>query len=127
MGGIGGAIFHSIKGFRNSPRGERMAGSIMAIKQRAPILAGNFAVWGSMFSTFDCLLIGARGKEDAWNSIGSGAITGGLLAARGGPGAMARNAVIGGVLLGMIEGMGILLNRMFAEEYRPNNNNMQRI
>lgn len=47
------------------------------------ILLGNFAVWGGMFSTFDCCLMGLRGKEDPWNSIGSGALTGAVLAARG--------------------------------------------
>ena len=93
-------------------------GSIVAVKQRAPVLGGNFAVWGGMFSTFDCILIQARGKEDPWNSIASGAITGGILAARGGPGAAVRSAIVGGVLLALIEGMGIALNRLFAEEFR---------
>lgn len=96
-------------------------GGIVAVKQRAPVLGGNFAVWGGLFSTFDCILIQARGKEDPWNSITSGAITGGILAARGGPGAVVRSAVVGGVLLALIEGMGIALNRMMAEEYRPGN------
>ena len=40
-------------------------------------------MWGGLFSTFDCCLMGIRGKEDPWNSIGSGAITGAVLAARG--------------------------------------------
>lgn len=44
---------------------------------------GNFAVWGGLFSTFDCCLIKLRNKEDPWNSIGSGALTGAVLAARG--------------------------------------------
>jgi import inner membrane translocase subunit TIM17 len=44
---------------------------------------GNFAVWGGMFSTFDCALIGIRGKEDPFNAIASGFLTGGVLAARG--------------------------------------------
>ena len=46
-------------------------------------ITGNFAVWGGLFSTFYCCLMGIRGKEDPWNSIGSGAITGAVLAARG--------------------------------------------
>ncbi len=45
--------------------------------------AGQFAVWGLLFSTFDCSLAAIRRKEDPWNAIGSGAITGGLLAIRG--------------------------------------------
>lgn len=59
-------------------------GSLAAIKQRSPIIAGNFAVWGGMFSTIDCTLVHFRKKEDPWNSIISGAATGGILAARNG-------------------------------------------
>lgn len=43
MGAIGGAIWHGFKGFRNSPRGERIPGAIMAMKVRSPILGGWFA------------------------------------------------------------------------------------
>lgn len=59
-------------------------GSIIAIKTRSPVIAGNFAVWGGMFSTIDCTLVHFRKKEDPWNSIISGAATGGILAARNG-------------------------------------------
>jgi len=106
MGAIGGALFQAIKGFRNAPRGmsHRMTGSMTAIKARAPVIGGNFAVWGGLFSTIDCSLIKMRGKEDPWNAIISGAATGGILAARSGPGAMLGSALIGGVLLAMIEG-----------------------
>jgi len=41
----GGSVWHSVKGFRNSPKGERLAGALTAVKGRAPILGGNFAVW----------------------------------------------------------------------------------
>lgn len=41
---VGGTIWHGIKGFRNSPRGERRIGAITAIKMRAPVLGGNFGV-----------------------------------------------------------------------------------
>ena len=37
---------------------------------------------GGMFSTFDCAVKGYRQKEDAWNAIISGFMTGGCLAAR---------------------------------------------
>lgn len=52
------------------------------IKSRAPVTGGNFGVWGGMFSTFDCAIKGWRQKEDAWNAIASGFLTGGCLAAR---------------------------------------------
>lgn len=41
-------------------------------------------MWGGMFSTIDCTLVHFRKKEDPWNSIISGAATGGILAARNG-------------------------------------------
>lgn len=53
-------------------------------------------------------------QEDPWNSIISGAATGGVLAARAGPRAMASAAVVGGVLLALIEGMGIMFTKMMA-------------
>ena len=121
MGAIGGAVFQSIKGFRNAPSGmnKRLMGSLMAVKQRSPILAGNFAIWGGMFSTIDCTLVHFRKKEDPWNSIISGAATGGILAARNGLPAMAGSAVIGGVLLALIEGIGILFTRLTADQFKP--------
>ena len=69
MGAIGGGVWHSVKGWRNSPRGERMLGSVTAIRARVPVIGGNFAVWGGLFSVFDCSLVAIRHKEDPWNSI----------------------------------------------------------
>lgn len=57
-----------MKGFRNSPYGERRIGAITAIKARAPVLGGNFGVWGGLFSTFDCAIKGIRKKEDPYNA-----------------------------------------------------------
>lgn len=121
MGAIGGAVFQGIKGFRNAPSGinRRLLGSLMAVKQRSPIIAGNFAIWGSMFSTIDCSLIHFRRKEDPWNSIISGAATGGILAARNGLPAMAGSAIIGGILLAIIEGVGMFFTRLTAEQFKP--------
>ena len=56
---------------------------------------GNFAVWGGLYSTFDCALIAVRDKEDPWNSIASGAITGAVLAARNGVKASIGAAIAG--------------------------------
>eukprot|EP01137_Pigoraptor_chileana_P029266 Opistho-2@14273 len=119
MGLVGGSVWHSFKGYKNSPKGARFAGTISAIKTRGPVLGGNFAVWGGLFSTFDCSLIALREKEDPWNSIMSGALTGGVLAARGGVGASLRSAAVGGVLLAIIEGVGIAVSRWMAEQTKP--------
>lgn len=115
MGAIGGSIWHSIKGARSSPSGARLRGAVDAVKLRVPVLGGSFAVWGGLFSAFDCALVGVRGVEDPFNSIAAGATTGGVLAARQGGRAMFRGAAVGGVLLALIEGMGILMVRVLAD------------
>jgi mitochondrial import inner membrane translocase subunit TIM17 len=102
MGCIGGAVWHSVRGAR------------LAVAARSPVLGGQFAVWGGLFAVSDCTLTAIRQKEDPWNSILSGAITGGVLAARAGPQQMASAAVVGGVLLALIEGMGIMFTKMMA-------------
>ncbi|ORY33426.1 Tim17/Tim22/Tim23/Pmp24 family-domain-containing protein [Naematelia encephala] len=119
MGAIGGGIWHGIKGARNSPRGERLLGSMSAIKARAPVIGGNFGIWGGLFSSFDCAVKGYRQKEDPWNAIISGFLTGGTLAFRTGPKSALGSAVGCGILLGVFEGVGVLMNRMFAQPIPP--------
>lgn len=82
-------------------------------------MGGNFAVWASLFSAFDCACFWWRRKEDAYNPIMAGALTGAVLAGRGGPGAMIRNGIFGGIFLAVIEGVGIVFNRMMSMEYKP--------
>lgn len=114
MGAIGGAIWHSVRGYRMSPPGAVVAGSMAAVVARSPVLGGQFAVWGGLFACCDCTFTAIRQKEDPWNSIMSGAVTGGILAARAGPQATASAAAMGGVLLALIEGMGIMMSRMLS-------------
>lgn len=82
------------------------------VRQKATLTGAGFAAWGGMFSVVDCSLAFIRQKEDPWNSIGSGFITGGLLQVRQGPGAMLGAAVVGGLILALIEGISLGLNRM---------------
>lgn len=44
-GVVCGGIWHMFGGFKNAPAGSRSIGAVQAIKARAPILGGNFAVW----------------------------------------------------------------------------------
>ncbi|KAF0852759.1 mitochondrial TIM23 translocase of inner membrane Tim17 subunit (core translocase) [Andalucia godoyi] len=118
MGAVGSSVVHSFKGARNAPRGYRMQGAIQMAKLRAPIVGGNFAVWGGLFSSFECSLFYMRQKDDIWNPIMAGAATGGVLAIRGGFRAAASSAVIGGVLLAMIEGMTSLISKYSADQMR---------
>ncbi|KAJ6826028.1 putative mitochondrial import inner membrane translocase subunit TIM17-2 [Iris pallida] len=114
MGAVGGSAFHFLKGIYNSPNGERLSGGAQAVRMNAPRVGGSFAVWGGLFSAFDCTMVYVRQKEDPWNSIIAGAATGGFLQMRQGPGPAARSAIFGGVLLALIEGAGIMLNRFLS-------------
>jgi import inner membrane translocase subunit TIM17 len=114
MGAVGGGLFHVIRGSWNAPSNSRMIGAMNACTARAPILGGQFAIWGGLFACCDCSLTAIRKKEDPWNSILSGAATGGVLAARAGPKAMASSALFGGIILAAIEGMGICMNKYFS-------------
>ncbi|KAL8522129.1 hypothetical protein ACS0TY_012322 [Phlomoides rotata] len=114
MGAVGGAAFHFLKGIYNSPKGERLIGGSQAVRMNAPRVGGSFAVWGGLFSTFDCTMVYVRQKEDPWNSIIAGAATGGFLQMRQGLGASSRSALFGGVLLALIEGAGIMLNKVMS-------------
>jgi hypothetical protein len=70
-----------------------MMGGLTHVRNRAPFLGGmknmiehllgSFAMWGGCFSVCDCLLIYYRQKDDPFNAIAAGAVTGGVLAIRG--------------------------------------------
>ncbi|KAI5335902.1 hypothetical protein L3X38_026036 [Prunus dulcis] len=116
MGAVGGSAFHFLKGVYNSPSGTRLIGGSQAVRMNAPRVGGSFAVWGGLFSAFDCTMVYVRQKEDPWNSIIAGAATGGFLQMRQGLGASARSAAFGGVLLALIEGAGIMLNKFMSQQ-----------
>lgn len=113
MGAIGGSVVYSYKGYRNAPSGfiRKVSSALLTSRQRAPLVGGAFAIWGGTFTAVDCSLVFLRQKEDPWNSICSGAITGAVLAVRHGPAAMFGQAVVGGIILSIIEGLGIMMNR----------------
>jgi import inner membrane translocase subunit TIM17 len=115
MGAVGGSIFYFAKGLYNSPNGHRLAGGGTAVRMNAPRVGGRFAIWGCLFSTFDCAMVYARGREDPWNSIAAGAAAGGLLSLRRGLLATATSAVGGGAFLALIEGAGIAIQRLWVD------------
>ncbi|KAG8471901.1 hypothetical protein CXB51_036733 [Gossypium anomalum] len=119
MGAVGGSVFHFLKATNNSPSGSRLIGGTQAVRMNAPRVGGSFAVWGGLFSSFDCTMVYFRQKEDPWNSIIAGAATGGFLSMRQGLGAASRSALVGGVLLALIEGAGIMLNKFLSQPQMP--------
>jgi import inner membrane translocase subunit TIM17 len=99
MGALGGGLWHTYRGLKNSPRGYKIAGTLETIRRESPRIGGNFANWGLMFSVFDCSCMYIRQKEDPFNAIMAGALTGGFLQIRSGLKPAFRSAVFGGVLL----------------------------
>ena len=114
VGVVGGGFWHTIKGYRNAPTGMKMRGMVKGVQMHAPRLGGQFAMWGMWFSAFDCTLAAVRHKEDPWNAIGAGGLTGATLAARGGLKQMGRSAVFGAAILALIEGFTIWMNNAFS-------------
>lgn len=123
MGSIGGSLFQYMRGFRNAPAGllRSLRGGVDAVKMRAPQMAGNFALWGATFSCVDCSMTYIRQREDTWNSIASGAATGGILAARNGIKAMGNGALVGGMVLALIEGAGAAVATIYAAQLSSGN------
>jgi len=122
MGLAGGSIFHAYKGFKAATPGtSRIREMVKTVKLRAPITGGQFAMWGFTFSSVDCLLVKLRNKEDAWNSILAGGATGALLTVRAGVPTMVGSAVVGALLLGLIEGVGVLITRFSADQFKQQN------
>jgi import inner membrane translocase subunit TIM22 len=53
----------------------------------------NFALVGSIFSGTECAIEGLRAKNDIYNGVAGGCITGGILARKAGPQAVAVGCV----------------------------------
>jgi len=51
--------------------------------------AKNFGLIGAIFSGTECCIEGLRAKNDLWNGVAAGCLTGGTLAINGGPQAAA--------------------------------------
>ncbi|KAF5204001.1 Mitochondrial import inner membrane translocase subunit tim17 [Thalictrum thalictroides] len=81
----------------------------------APRVGGGLAVWGGLFSAFDCSLVYLRQKEDHYNPVIAGALTGGLLQMRQGLRADAKGVVFGAIVLAMMEGV-VMSNKLEKSE-----------
>ena len=66
-------------------------------------------MWGGVFSSCDCMMIYLRQKDDPFNAVIAGFVTGGVLAIRGGLNVAVKNAMVGGLILGLIEGMSTVI------------------
>ncbi|KAI6215215.1 Mitochondrial import inner membrane translocase subunit TIM17 [Aphelenchoides besseyi] len=113
MGLVGGSIFHSFSAYRNAAANQKMRNIFREVRLRSPVTGGQFAAWVRSIVRWWRY----AKKEDPINSITSGAMTGALLAIRSGPKIMAGSAVLGGVVLALIEGMGVVMSRFMGQMY----------
>jgi len=60
---------------------------------------------GRHFSATDCLLLAVRQEDSPLNSVAAGFVTGAILSNRNGAAAAWRSGMVGGLILGIIEGV----------------------
>jgi hypothetical protein len=65
-------------------------------------------MWGGIFSATDCTLLAIRQEDSPLNSIVSGFVTGAILSNRNGMAAAWRSGMVGGLILGIIEGVNYI-------------------
>jgi len=127
MGLIGGGLFSMFRGAKQAPSqgiflktaSSKFMAGVQQVRTSSPTVGGAFAAWGGTFSAFDCTLAYMRKKEDPINSIVSGGLTGFALAARQGWKIASFSAVMGAVILAMIEGVTLLTTKYMGSMMNP--------
>ena len=76
-----------------------------------------FGLWGGTFAFYECSILFVRKQASPWNSVVAGAATGATLVSRNGIKAMIPAAVVGGVLLGIIEGVSHWFSGFGEEDF----------
>lgn len=84
MSGPGGA-----QALTNLPLREQLRKGFKDMGQRSFSSAKNFGVIGAIFAGTECCIEGFRAKNDIYNGVAAGCLTGGALAAGAGPQAAA--------------------------------------
>lgn len=74
---------------QNLPLKEQLKRGFKDMGQRSYSTGKNFALVGSIFAGTECCIEGFRAKNDMYNGISAGCVTGGVLAAKAGPQAAA--------------------------------------
>lgn len=111
VGTFGSSLQEFLNGPVGGPNGRRMSNGFQQVRTIYPCCGGELAVWGYLYSNFDCAMVYFRQRDDPWNSIAAGAAASGVLAWRQGPRAVGLSAAIGGFVLALTEGYTILANR----------------
>ncbi|KAK5578543.1 hypothetical protein RB653_008215 [Dictyostelium firmibasis] len=108
-------------GIKRGPPRKRVLYTYALLRKRSPKFGGNFAIWGSLFSGFDCTLSYIRKTEDTVNPIAAGALTGGILAARSGWRHSVQAAAFGGIFIGIIEAFQHMMQKKMQQQQEEAN------
>ncbi|KAI9017779.1 mitochondrial inner membrane translocase subunit Tim17/Tim22/Tim23/peroxisomal protein PMP24 [Gaertneriomyces semiglobifer] len=94
LGGAFGMFMSSVDWGMNTEEFQKMSTkeqvkvTLKDMGKRSASSAKNFAIVGAVFSGTECLIETYRAKNDIWNGVAGGCITGGILAAKAGPAAV---------------------------------------
>ncbi|KAG9288211.1 hypothetical protein G9A89_020517 [Geosiphon pyriformis] len=95
LGGVFGMFMSSFEmastdpAVLEQPLRQQLKHTAKDMAQKSFSMAKNFAVVGAIFSGTECMIESYRAKNDLYNSMSAGCITGAVLAARAGPQATA--------------------------------------
>lgn len=79
----------SVTAFSELPWKEQVRRGFKDMGQRSYSSAKNFGTIGAIYTGTECCIEGLRAKNDLWNGISAGCLTGGALAVKAGPQAAA--------------------------------------
>ncbi|CAG8463350.1 290_t:CDS:2 [Funneliformis caledonium] len=91
LGGVFGMFMSSFEmasvdpAIYEQPMKQQLKATAKDMAKRSFSMAKNFAIVGSIFSGTECVIETYRAKNDLYNGVASGCITGAVLAAKSGP------------------------------------------
>ncbi|CAG8461504.1 11873_t:CDS:2 [Ambispora gerdemannii] len=95
LGGVFGMFMSSLEmssadpAVLEKPMRQQLKHTAKDMANKSFSMAKNFAVVGAIFSSTECIIEGYRAKNDIYNGVAAGCVTGAILAARAGPQATA--------------------------------------
>ncbi|KAK3123452.1 hypothetical protein QOZ80_8AG0631180 [Eleusine coracana subsp. coracana] len=107
LGTAAGSSFHFVKGLAVSPvgGGGRLAGAVRAVHANAPCVAGMCGAYAAVYCASKSAVSIAHQRDDPWNAVAGGAMSGGLLNARRGASAAALSAALGATTVAAVLGL----------------------
>jgi import inner membrane translocase subunit TIM22 len=85
---LGSTLPGMTKAIADLPIREQLKHGLKDMGRQSYSSAKNFGMIGAIFSGTECCIEGLRAKNDLYNGVAAGCLTGGALAAKGGPAAV---------------------------------------